>query len=362
MKASRQAAVRARFDTYFSKIHRKHRNVSLQVLIASDKLDFQYTYAPDEFNRPFHIASIGKLFTAALVMILAEKQQLTIQDPIATHFSKAELDKLFVYQGTDYAHHVTIEQLLAHTSGIGDYFDDPVRTGTPISKRLVTEPNKHWTPHELLDFTRTHQQAVGIPGQTFHYSDTGYILLGLLIEKVTGTPFHDTLHAEIFTPLGMDDSYLFFYSEPKNPRTPFQKIWFDGTDVTDNPSLSVDWAGGGIISTPHDLLAFYKALQTDRLFSSDKRQLMATCTNKMRTGIHYGVGMMELRFGEFFFLLKGLPRVQGHLGVLATHLFYDPTTETYIILNFGSNNMMVQSFKALIEIVARIKKLASRTK
>ncbi|MCP3763334.1 serine hydrolase [Domibacillus sp. A3M-37] len=96
---------------------------------------------------------------------------------------------------------------------------------------IISEPNKKWTPPELVDFTRKRQQAVGVPGQVFHYSDTGYILLGLLIEKVTGKPFHENLHERIFQPLNMNDSYLLYYSEPSNPKKAIQDIWLNGSKL-----------------------------------------------------------------------------------------------------------------------------------
>lgn len=350
-------AARVRFDKYFSKIQSKQAKSSLQILVDSEKLDFRYDYSSNELNEPFHIASIGKVFTAVLIMILTERKGLSLQDPIAKYLTNAELERLFIFNGKDYSQEITVEQLVAHTSGIGDYFGDQVNSGLPMTKLIVSEPFKKWTPYELVDFTRERQHAVGIPGEVFHYSDTGYILLGLIIEKVTGKPFHDNLQDEFFIPLGMDDSYLLFYSKPANPQKPFQRIWLNGSDVTDNQSLSADWAGGGIISTPKDLLSFYKAFREGKLFSKQKIQLMENCQNKFRTGIHYGAGMMEIRFEEFFFLLKGLPRVKGHIGILSTHLFYDPSTETYMIMNFGSNKLMVQSFKALIEIVTQTKRV-----
>jgi len=77
---------------------------------------------------------------------------------------------------------------------------------------------------------------------------------------------------------------------------------------------------------------------------------MDACPHKFRSGIYYGLGMMEIRFKEFFFLLGRLPRIRGHIGILATHLFYDATREAHIVMNFGDNQRMVQSFRALIEI------------
>lgn len=358
MKTVNNEAVKLRFDKYFNKISQKNNKSSVQILIDSDKLNFQYNYAAEDFNQPFHIASIGKVFTATLIIMLTEKKlNFSIQDPIINYFTNAELESLFVYKGVDYSKEVTIEQLVAHTSGIGDYFEDPVNSGTPISKLIVSDPDRMWTPQELVEFTREKQKAVGAPGKVYHYSDTGYILLGLIIEKVTGKSFHEHLHDEIFIPLEMQDSYLLYYSEPQQQLRPIQTIWLNGSDVTNHPSLSADWAGGGIISTPRDLLLFYKAFRTGKLFSEHKIPPMENCINKFNRGIYYGLGMMEIRFEEFFFLLRGLPRVKGHIGVLSTHLFYDPTTETYIIMNFGSSKLMVPSFKALIEIVSLLKKM-----
>jgi D-alanyl-D-alanine carboxypeptidase len=77
---------------------------------------------------------------------------------------------------------------------------------------------------------------------------------------------------------------------------------------------------------------------------------MDACRHKFRPGIYYGQGMMEIRFKEFFFLLGRLPRIKGHIGILATHLFYDPSREAHIILNLGDNTRMVESFRALIQI------------
>lgn len=356
MKLLTKEEISNRFDKFFKKIEHNTKS-SIQILVESEKLDFHYNYSSDEFNQPFHIASIGKVFTATLIQILADKNKLSLQDPISKFLSNSELDRLFVFQNTDYSKEVTVEQLLTHSSGVGDYFADRVNFGKTISKRIVSEPNKKWTPNQLVDFTRERQQAVGAPGKIFHYSDTGYILLGLIIEAVSGKKFHENLHDEIFVPLKMNDSYLMFYSKPKNTIKPIQKVWLNGKDVTNFASLSVDWSAGGIISTPRDLLAFAKGLRSGRLYSTQRLKIMETCNKKFRSGIYYGIGIMEIRFEEFFFLLKNLPRVKGHIGILSSHMFYDPDTESYIIMNFGSSKLMVKSFKALIEIVTRMKRM-----
>lgn len=349
------------WDPYFQKLIQKNRQrANLQIKVYSQKLGIDYNFPSDSDHQSYHIASIGKVFTATLVQMLAEKSMLSIQDPISRFFSQAELQHLFVYKTIDYAQQVTIEHLLGHTSGIADYFEGKIDgSRSSFTDQILSNPHEHWTPQKLIDFTRQHQKAVGIPGTIFNYSDTGYILLGLIIEKVTGKSFGQNLEDEFFRPLEMKDSYLLFYTEPQNtPKKPIEKIWFNDVEISSFESLSCDWAGGGIISTTHDLLKFYQALRSGRLIQNDTLRPMQVCTHKFNQGIYYGLGMMEIRFQEFFFLLGSLPKVTGHIGILATHLFYDPVKDAYIIMNFGSNTHMVDSFKALIEIESVLQRIA----
>ena len=346
---SQQAA--HHFDKYFQKIQSKNLNKPIQIKVYSQKLNLDYSYPPDSSNQPYHVASIGKLFTSTLVQMLAGKGLLGVKDPIKKHLPPEVLERLFEYQGQDYSGQVTIEQLLGHTSGIADYFEGATTDGKSFSAEILTNPGFHWTPEKLLTYTRDHQRAVGIPGEVFNYSDTGYILLGLIIEKVTGKSFAQNLVETFFLPLGMGDSYLMFYTEPSNtPKKEINKIWLNNVEVSGFESLSCDWSGGGIVSTTADLLKFNQALREGRLIHSSALASMDVCTNKFQPGIYYGLGMMEIRFKDFFFLLGKLPKIKGHIGILSTHLFYDPSTQAHIAMNFGSNTFMVGSFKALIEI------------
>ncbi len=339
------------FDGYFKKIQAKNPNKPVQIKVSSQKLGLDYTFPSDSTNQPYHMASIGKVFTAVLVQMLVEKRLLSVKDPIHPFFSTTELDPLFIFQNIDYAQQVTIEHLLGHTSGIADYFEGSTVSGQSFLDEVLSNPQFHWTPQKLIDFTRDHQAAVGIPGKIFNYSDTGYILLGLIIEKITGKSFAKNLEDDIFLPLEMRDSYLMFYSEPMNtPKKNIEKIWFNAVEISGFESLSCDWSGGGIVSTTADLLKFSQALRSGRLVQNKTLETMDVCQHKFRPGIYYGLGMMEIRFKEFFFLLGHLPKIKGHIGILSTHLFYDPSREAHIIMNFGSNTRMVESFKALIEI------------
>lgn len=346
-----------------------------QILIHSEKMGLQNLYSfkrleaieksergkivAGDSETPFHIASVGKTFTAVLVMRLVEDKKFSLSDPIANYLERNILDGLFIYNGKNFQEDVTIEQLLGHTSGIADYFGDSAKNSQPIFHLILSEPDRFWTPQDLIAFTRDHQQAYSAPGGSYHYSDTGYILLGLLIEKVTGKSFDQNLAEKIFKPLAMRDSYLLFYSEPENiPAKALSPIWFHNREVTSYKSLSADWAGGGIVSTASDLLKFHKALNEGVLVSNESLSRMERFDNKFLMGIYYGLGMMQFRFEEFFPLLKGYPRMTGHMGVLSVQMFYDATNDLYLICNFGSDAHMQKSVQLIIQIVGTLKRIA----
>ncbi|OAS21053.1 serine hydrolase domain-containing protein [Paenibacillus oryzisoli] len=354
-------------DSYFKKVSKSSRHQT-GVQAAVDSRGFTYRYAVGQLsasngaaiapNQPFHTASIGKVFTAVLIMKLVERGMLTLDSPVATLLPPSELENLFVYRGIDYVNQVTIKQLLGHTSGAADYFEDPVIHKPKFIQRIVANPQESWTPDRLLAFSRNNQRSFGPPAQRFHYSDTGYILLGRIIECITEKSFNDNLHDEIFLPLQMNDSYLMFYSQPQHtPGEPIQDIWLNQVEISRFPCLSCDWAGGGIVTTPQDLLLFQKALWHGTCLDAASLQAMTTFTHKFRNGIHYGLGMMELHFEGFFFLLRDLPRLQGHSGILGTHMFSHPESETHIVMNFGSSTAVVRSYRALIEVVTTLKKM-----
>ncbi len=348
-----------RIDASVHKTAHKRKGAPLQVSLRSETLGLVYDDTLGQNAVPFHVASIGKVFTAVLIFKLVEQGNIALDDPVARILPAAQLAGLFTVNGVDYAPKVTIRHLLGHMSGAADYFEGAVSSGAPLLQDILQNRDTFWTPDMLLEFTRTRQKPVAAPGARYNYSDTGYILLGKVIEAVTSQPFHANLHHKIFDPLGMADSYLMFYSEPAaQPKKPIQQIWVEGIEVSRFTSLSCDWAGGGIVSTTADLLVFSRALARGELVNSTSYAAMRIFEHKFRTGIHYGLGLMELHFEEFFFLLRGLPRVTGHIGVLATHMFYDAATDTHIVMNFADSRRMTESFRLLIDLLGIIKRVS----
>lgn len=359
----------ALLDKKLTEMVNKNDAITSAVLtIYSDKLDFNGMYAAgktgEDFaetvtvDHPYYSASIGKTFTATLIGMLYEEGVIRYEDSISAHLNDALLEGLFVYEGEDYKDRVTIKQLLGHMSGIGDYYEDPVSQGDTMVELLLKEQDRVWTPLELVSFTRENQKAVARPGEVFHYSDTGYILLGVLIESVTGQEFHEVLHERIFEPLGMNDTYLMFKSEPTNPQEyDILEVYVNGTDLSDTHALSFDWSGGGLVTTMSDLLIFNKALNEGKLVGTETLDQMTDFNKKYLDGVYYGLGMMEFRFGEFSYLLNDLPNIYGGVGDSSTFMMYDHTNDIYIIANFGSIDFMEESVPFLADILMTMDRL-----
>lgn len=149
-----------------------------QVLVSAPGLDVTYGDA----ELPFHVASIGKLATAVLVMQLVDAGKITLGTPATDLLPPGTLDGLVT---PDRIPTTTVGQLLAHEGGVADYFEGPVTSGPTFLSLVLDEPDRFWTPDDLLDFSRRFQTPVR-PG--FTYSDTGYVLLGRVLERSPAAP------------------------------------------------------------------------------------------------------------------------------------------------------------------------------
>lgn len=329
-----------------------------QILVRAPGLDF----AAGARAQRFHAASVGKMMTATLAFQLAERGALDLDAPLPSLLPATDLSGLFAREGRDAASEVTVHHLLTHTSGAADYFEDPTDTGTTFDSTLGENLERSYTPEDLLDFSREHQRPVGAPGERFSYSDTGYILLGRVIEEAGGASLAAQLHERIFAPAGMDESCLLFHTMPGgSPSVPepgaalgIAPLIVKGVDISRAPVLSSDWAGGGVVSTVDDLAAFAAAWHGGELVGVASRERMSHAENRFRRGIHYGAGMMQLRYSEFFPLLRGLPNTLGHLGVTGAHLFTDPERDITIVLNAHSTSEMNRSFQLHIRLLQTV--------
>ncbi len=326
---------------------------TLQVYVESDQLSHPYVFETGRPHQQFHSASVGKLMTTVLVVLSIESGLMDWETPIDTFFTPGDLNDLFVFKGIDYQHQVTISHLLTHTSGVNDYFEGKSNSKISFLDQVLSEPNRFYTPNDLIGYTKNHQKAIGRPGQKFLYSDTGFVLLGLILEKLHQHPFHYLLRTHIFEPLDMNDTSFMFY-DPLFDQEALAPVMVKDMDIRTYTSLSLDFSGGGLSTTVNDLAKFMSALKQGKLISRDSYNHMAIFKHRFHSGMYYGLGIMELRFEKVFFLLRGLPKLKGHLGVLGVHAWFHPDQADIYIINMGNISDMVKSFQLLIQMVTQI--------
>ncbi|WP_175956012.1 serine hydrolase [Schaalia sp. Marseille-Q2122] len=324
-----------------------------QVAISSPHLGIDFHYGPPDL--PFHGASVGKLVTAACIMQQVESGSFTLNTPVTTILSSADLHGLFAE-----GHHqeVTVEHLLTHTSGVNDYFEGRA-TGGKLSKRALDDLDRAWSPQDLLDHTRINQRPVGKPGERFFYSDTGFVLLGRILEETSGVSFEALVHERVFSPAGMTSAFMPYRSAPQQGTSSIAPMWLGRTRVDTSPAVTVDWAGGAIAATPRDYLRLIRSLRSGTLMSRDSWEQMGTVRHRFRMGLDYGMGAMIVDFAKLSPWARRWPRLTGHLGISAAHLWHDPVHDADIVINFGSTAAMRPSFRALYEVVGALRSLNS---
>ncbi len=320
-----------------------------QVLVEAPGVRFAF----GDVARPFHTASIGKVFTAVLIGRLVERGAFELETPIGALLPAAELAGLPAAAGVDPGTQVTVEHLLSHRSGLPDPLLPPRGHRTDCSvTALAGDLDRRWTLTDVLTQTRG-LPAVGRPGERFGYTDAGYALLLRIAEERAGAPARELLRSQVFEPSDMRATH-----QPHDTATAAElaqlviaPMWLGRADVSRSTALSIGSVDGGAVTTAEDLVRFRRALDGGRLISAPLLARLARPRSRLRRGIHYGAGHVTLRFGEFMPpLLRGLPEPVGGLGLTATHAFWYPAQQAHVVLNFGSTRAMRQSFQAHLAI------------
>ena len=221
----------------------------------------------------YRLASVSKQFTAAAILLLAQDGSLSIDDP-----ARKWLPSL-----PDAAAAITLRQLLAHTSGLVDYED------------LMQEPyDGQIRDAGVLALLEKENRLYFAPGSAYRYSNSGYALLALVVERASGMAYPDFLRSRIFQPLGMRGSMAYVAGGPEVPHRAFGHSEVDGRwQRTDQSSTSAVLGDGGIYSSIDDLARWDAALYDDRLLSDASRTLaFAPHAKVVGEGFdaHYGFG------------------------------------------------------------------------
>jgi D-alanyl-D-alanine carboxypeptidase len=284
---------------------------------------------PVSAENPFYAASIGKTFTATAIVILKEQGKLNFGDKISKYLSANILENLHVFDGKDYSFEITIAQLLQHTSGLPDYFEGETVDGSLNMIRLIfTDTAKFWQPSEIIEFTKEKMTPNFPPGEGYQYTDTGFVLLGLIVEKLSKMSLEDFFLKHFFKPLNMKSTWMNLRSEPIEKTARTAEFFVGDFGASTMTSLSADWAGGGLFTTAADLNKFQSALFSGKIISKSSLKAMQNWLPET-VGMYYGFGLRKIVFKELSHNLPDL-YVAGHSGSTASIMYYCPELDVYL--------------------------------
>jgi D-alanyl-D-alanine carboxypeptidase len=283
----------------------------------------------------FRVGSITKDFTAVIVLQLVQTKKVNLDTVASAYLPAGTLPK-----GSP----ITVRELLNHTSGLYDYTND-LLTGDTVTGYQGFR-NTVYQPQALVADAVKHGQQF-TPGSEYSYSNTNFVVLGLLIQHVTGLPYATVLKQHLITPLHLNHTYFVVpqetipgvhsigYLTQDNPALPM----FDAT----NQTASWLWSAGALISSTSDLNTYLRALTTGKLLPAAEMTQMEN-TEFVNSTTRYGLGLREYE------LPCGVD-VYGHDGIIEGYQTYAYTTKDgsrqVTISANASNNMNIYASELL---------------
>jgi CubicO group peptidase (beta-lactamase class C family) len=289
----------------------KNGNVIYKKAFGMADLELNVAMQPDMI---FRIGSITKQFTAVAILQLAEKGKLSIDDEITKYIDN------YPTQG----HKITIEHLLTHTSGIKSY--TAMRIWDPAVRK------RDMTPEALIDFFKNEPMDFE-PGTRFLYNNSGYILLGSIIEKVSGLSYANYIAENIFKPAGMENSSYDNTSKIIPNRAKGYQPGAGGVVNADYLSMTQPYAAGSLISTVADLYKWNRALHSYKLVGKqylDKAFASYRLADGKETDYGYGWTLGNIR---------GTPAIEhgGGINGFLTHAIYLPDSDIFVAVFSNCN-------------------------
>ncbi|MHA7832417.1 MAG: serine hydrolase domain-containing protein [Flagellimonas sp.] len=291
------------------------------------------------------VGSTVKTFTATTILLLHEEGKLDLDAMISDYLTDYEL------RGLENAEMASIRQLLNHSSGIYNYIEN-LQFQTASLNHLV----KEWTPDELLSYARD-KGAYFYPEEDVEYSNTNYILLGMIISKIENKPFYEVFEEKIFTPLGLDNTQFAARNPvPENIIRGYADLYsnLNVINVTYYSGWDYFTADGGLISNPYDLNRFFTSLLSSEIISpSSLNEMMDWVTPKEQDTdffpIAYGLGIfrMETQWGEAYF------HSGDAIGYYA-NMVYFPEQKTTICWAVNGNYGRIDDFTSTREAMENI--------
>ena len=314
-----------------------------------------FTWGYGNTDQPYFIASITKLYTAAMIMQLRDEGTLTLDTRAAEILGVSTMNGLAVHDGHDYGPAVTVRELLSQTSGIPDYYEQKRSDGTTFADDML-HTDIAWTFDDYLESVRgmPSRFAPSTPGRA-QYCDTNYQLLGRIVEVATSGTFDDALRRRILEPLHLQHTWLFTprtlnrYDEVATIRHGHTPLHIPKTIASFPPD-------GAVVSTVTDQVRFLRAFIAGDLFPSRYLAEMTARWHSVFSSlvpIHYGIGMMRYRQPRWQNPFAPAPPMIGHSGAFGTVLYHVPDRDLYLAATVNQMRSVSLSHVLLLRLVSR---------
>jgi CubicO group peptidase (beta-lactamase class C family) len=315
----------AKLDDYLKSANNAYRFNGVALVLQNNEVLINKGYGFSDMSAKtlitpetrFPILSITKTLTSTIILKLQDEGKLSVKDKLSNYFP-------------DYPNgsKISIHHLLTHSSGIYNYtkdvdIGDSAIVNHPISKEKVLNHFKD----KPLDFP---------PGKYYSYNNSGYFLLGLIIEKVTGKAYETVVRENIFRPLGMNQSGFDFINLPKSVKAQGYEIWNQETLIPyKHYDSTYTYSAGSVYSTTTDLSKWAKAISSRQILKPQTWEL--AFKPKIKS---YGYGWMT---GELFGK-KYVRHSGGYPGYMSEFIYYPDSGITIILLNnFGTYDQNIWS-------------------
>ncbi len=297
-------------------------------------------------EQPYFIASTTKLFTTALILRLQSENKLNIEDTISKYINKSILKKLHFYKGKEYSEVLTVKHLLAHTSGLPDYFQGKGANGKSLEEDIKSGNDPMWNFEQTIQWAKM-MEPLFAPGTNnkAYYSDTNFQLLGKIIENITNKSYSENCNNLIITPLGLTQTYLYNDCTDKTP----QPLYYKTNELNIPKAMTSFGADGGIVSTSAEMLLFAEAFFTGKLFPSLYLNELQKW-NKIFFPMRSGVGIHLFKLPWIFNPAGAVPHFIGHSGLSGALAYYSPKENIYVA---GTVNQVAHpdiSFRTMIKL------------
>lgn len=298
-------------------------------------------------DAPYAIASITKMFTAALALQLIDDGRLHLDDRVVPLLPDLDLGGLHRHGDVDHTADLAVHHLLHQTSGLADYWNGG------LEQDLASGADRAYTIQETVDIAR--DAGASFPpgdrgGRRSAYSDTNYQLLTAIVEQVTGQRYADAVSERIVGPLGLAGTHVF--DETGDQSSP-PGLRHGSRQLSIPKGLASERGAGGVVSTLDDQLRFSRAWHDGELFAGGLGRAAPEWNRVIFFALSYGHGVMRYRLPRWM-AARPVPEMVGHSGTTGSFLFRIPELRCHVAGTFNQFADAARPFRLLPRLARTI--------